>query len=55
MVLSRVGLCEKLVSLVTQSCLADLHAEKGFEGKLRRRRLKAELVEENQEGLKDYS
>ena len=49
-----VGLLEKLVRLVTQGCLADLHAEKGFEGKLTRWRLKAESVEESQEGLRDY-
>lgn len=44
---------EKLVSLVTQGCLVDLHTEEGYEGKMKLWRLKAESVEESQEGLRD--
>lgn len=44
---------EKLVSLVTQGCLVDLYIEQGFEGKMKLWRLKAESVEESQEGLRD--
>ena len=36
-----MGLLEKLVRLVTQGCLADLHIEQGFEGKMKLWRLKA--------------
>lgn len=36
-----VGLLEKLARLVTQGCLADLHIEQGFEGKMKLWRLKA--------------